>query len=159
MTTIGPLIRSYTRLMVAVVIVVGVIAGVHYYMTTNLVGASLLKTAYVHRYLTRKNWPWFDIMWPEFVLAVITAKLLYNCHYLNTIVAVLIEHIILVACLVLYARWLSPAVCYWWPRDSTQALLFLFDQLHRNLLYFVLAALAVRLSIRNSKAPAMLFRV
>jgi hypothetical protein len=143
------LMRAYSRLIIGVLSIVVVLLSLHWYMITALPGAATVRAAYLYRYRTRDNWPWFDIYFPMFALALVTARQLYKLHYLHTVFAILVELTVLLGLLALYATELSPSICYWWPHEARDVVPFLHDQFLHYVLFFQAAALVMRLGYRN----------
>lgn len=137
----------------------GVYAGIvclllsfHWYMSTKLPGAWTAQVIYMHQYGTRKNWPWFDILNPMLVLAVVTGCLLYRQHYFHVIAMIILELGLLVGLLAFYALAVSPSVCYWWPADRQAAIPFLYDEFFKHLPFYLGAVLVVRQGYWNRDA-------
>lgn len=143
--------RVYLRVAIGIVTTILVLLIIHFYMVSDLPGARMVQAAYQHRYLSRRNWPWFDIICPMLVLVLLTSKSLYKLHYLHSIIAVIVELTILIGLLAVYATFVSPSICYWWPHDENEIAPFLFNQFFRYLLFFGIAVLVMRLGIRNKE--------
>lgn len=142
-------LRALCGIAAVLVAVVVALLLLHWYMTGNVWGASVMREAYLHRRLTRHSWPWFDILLPMLVLTVVSSRALHRHHYTVIIAAISLELGILIALLACEALVVSPTLCYWWPREAGTAVSFLAAEYAKHWAFFAIGGLAMRQGYRK----------